>query len=133
MILGLGWTFPCDLWSCGCILVELATGDALFQVSPSLSGFVTHCTELRSVALIIPASGPPLSPPTRAATAGYAWGAYKYAGDSARGRLRALHLHLHLRLLVRKASRGTGTAGWRTPLAHATSAVGAPVPMATLR
>ena len=31
VILGLGWTFPCDIWSCGCILVELATGDALFQ------------------------------------------------------------------------------------------------------
>ena len=26
VILGLGWSFPCDLWSVGCILVELATG-----------------------------------------------------------------------------------------------------------
>lgn len=34
VILGLGWTFPCDIWSCGCILLELATGDALFQVCP---------------------------------------------------------------------------------------------------
>mmetsp|Transcript_10820 Transcript_10820/g.32467 ORF Transcript_10820/g.32467 Transcript_10820/m.32467 type:complete len:449 (-) Transcript_10820:2900-4246(-) len=36
VILGLGWTFPCDLWSCGCILVELATGDALFQTHENL-------------------------------------------------------------------------------------------------
>ena len=37
VILGLGWTYPCDIWSCGCILVELATGDALFQARPRLS------------------------------------------------------------------------------------------------
>ena len=37
VILGLGWTFPCDIWSCGCILVELATGDALFQARGVLS------------------------------------------------------------------------------------------------
>lgn len=28
---GLGWTYPCDIWSIGCILVELFTGDAVFQ------------------------------------------------------------------------------------------------------
>ena len=26
VILGLGWSFPCDLWSMGCILIELLTG-----------------------------------------------------------------------------------------------------------
>ncbi|GAQ88233.1 putative serine/threonine-protein kinase [Klebsormidium nitens] len=36
VILGLGWSFPCDLWSVGCILVELVTGDALFQTHENL-------------------------------------------------------------------------------------------------
>ncbi|KAJ7966004.1 Protein kinase [Quillaja saponaria] len=31
VILGLGWSYPCDLWSVGCILVELCSGGALFQ------------------------------------------------------------------------------------------------------
>lgn len=31
VIMGLGWNYPCDIWSIGCILVELFTGDALFQ------------------------------------------------------------------------------------------------------
>ncbi|KJZ74712.1 hypothetical protein HIM_05829 [Hirsutella minnesotensis 3608] len=31
IILGLGWSYPCDIWSIGCILVEFYTGDALFQ------------------------------------------------------------------------------------------------------
>jgi serine/threonine protein kinase len=33
---GLGWTYPCDLWSVGCILVELCSGDALFQTHENL-------------------------------------------------------------------------------------------------
>ncbi|KAJ3287573.1 dual specificity protein kinase kns1 [Borealophlyctis nickersoniae] len=36
IILGLGWSFPCDLWSVGCILVEFYTGDALFQTHDNL-------------------------------------------------------------------------------------------------
>ena len=31
IVLGLGWSYPCDIWSIGCILVELVTGDALYQ------------------------------------------------------------------------------------------------------
>mmetsp|Transcript_174 Transcript_174/g.610 ORF Transcript_174/g.610 Transcript_174/m.610 type:complete len:762 (-) Transcript_174:124-2409(-) len=31
VILGLGWSYPADMWSAGCILFELYTGDALFQ------------------------------------------------------------------------------------------------------
>ncbi|KAJ3671102.1 hypothetical protein LUZ60_008528 [Juncus effusus] len=36
IILGLGWSQPCDIWSLGCILVELITGEALFQTHENL-------------------------------------------------------------------------------------------------
>ncbi|KAL1925365.1 uncharacterized protein VTP21DRAFT_248 [Calcarisporiella thermophila] len=36
IILGMGWSFPCDIWSIGCILVEFSTGDALFQTHDNL-------------------------------------------------------------------------------------------------
>lgn len=36
IILGLGWSYPCDIWSIGCILVEFLTGDALFQTHDNL-------------------------------------------------------------------------------------------------
>ncbi|CAG8638330.1 16795_t:CDS:2 [Funneliformis caledonium] len=36
VILGLGWSYSCDLWSVGCILVELFTGEALFQTHENL-------------------------------------------------------------------------------------------------
>ncbi|KAF8435522.1 kinase-like domain-containing protein [Terfezia claveryi] len=36
IILGLGWSFQCDIWSIGCILVEFFTGDALFQTHDNL-------------------------------------------------------------------------------------------------
>ncbi|XP_057415160.1 serine/threonine-protein kinase AFC2 isoform X2 [Lotus japonicus] len=36
VILGLGWSYPCDTWSVGCILVELCTGEALFQTHENL-------------------------------------------------------------------------------------------------
>jgi serine/threonine protein kinase len=29
VILGLGWSYPCDMWSVGCIMVELLTGALL--------------------------------------------------------------------------------------------------------
>ncbi|CAG8784975.1 31870_t:CDS:2, partial [Racocetra persica] len=32
----LGWSYACDLWSIGCILVELFTGEALFQTHENL-------------------------------------------------------------------------------------------------
>ncbi|XBI47749.1 hypothetical protein VPH35_111627 [Triticum aestivum] len=36
VILGLGWNYPCDLWSVGCILVELCSEEALFQTHENL-------------------------------------------------------------------------------------------------
>eukprot|EP00898_Chlorokybus_atmophyticus_P007681 jgi/Chlat1/7914/Chrsp68S00583 len=36
VILGLGWSYPCDMWSIGCILIELVTGNALFQTHDNL-------------------------------------------------------------------------------------------------
>ncbi|KAJ6804793.1 serine/threonine-protein kinase AFC1-like isoform X1 [Iris pallida] len=36
VILGLEWNYPCDLWSIGCILVELCSGEALFQTHENL-------------------------------------------------------------------------------------------------
>jgi dual-specificity kinase len=36
IIIGLGWSYPCDIWSIGCILVEFFTGDALFQTHDNL-------------------------------------------------------------------------------------------------
>ncbi|XP_019057306.1 PREDICTED: serine/threonine-protein kinase AFC1 isoform X2 [Tarenaya hassleriana] len=36
VILGIGWNYPCDLWSVGCILVELCSGEALFQTHENL-------------------------------------------------------------------------------------------------
>lgn len=36
VILGLPWTFPIDLYSIGCILVEFFTGDALYQTHDNL-------------------------------------------------------------------------------------------------
>ncbi|PHU06795.1 Serine/threonine-protein kinase AFC2 [Capsicum chinense] len=32
----LGWNYPCDMWSVGCILVELCSGEALFQTHENL-------------------------------------------------------------------------------------------------
>lgn len=34
--IGLGWSFPCDAYSLGCILVEFYTGVALFQTHDNL-------------------------------------------------------------------------------------------------
>ncbi|ODV94388.1 hypothetical protein PACTADRAFT_71070 [Pachysolen tannophilus NRRL Y-2460] len=36
IVLNIGWSFPCDMWSLGCILVELATGETLFRTHEDL-------------------------------------------------------------------------------------------------
>uniref|UniRef100_N1QTF7 Serine/threonine-protein kinase AFC2 n=1 Tax=Aegilops tauschii TaxID=37682 RepID=N1QTF7_AEGTA len=36
VILGHGWSYPCDIWSIGCILVELCSGETLFQTHENL-------------------------------------------------------------------------------------------------
>lgn len=36
IILGMPWSYPCDIFSIGCILVEFFTGDALFQTHDNL-------------------------------------------------------------------------------------------------
>ncbi|KAG2199393.1 hypothetical protein INT47_001575 [Mucor saturninus] len=50
IILGLGWSYPCDIWSIGCILVEFFTGDALFQTHDNLE----HLAMMHSVLGPIP-------------------------------------------------------------------------------
>lgn len=36
IVLGIGWSFPCDMWSIGCILVELVIGEPLFRTHDNL-------------------------------------------------------------------------------------------------
>ncbi|SCU84657.1 LAFA_0D11232g1_1 [Lachancea sp. 'fantastica'] len=36
IVLGLGWSFPCDIWSIGCVLVELVTGESLYPIHENL-------------------------------------------------------------------------------------------------
>ncbi|KAG8925709.1 dual specificity protein kinase kns1 [Tulasnella sp. 419] len=52
IILGLGWSFPCDAFSIGCILVEFYTGLALFQTHDNLE----HLAMMEAVMGKMPAS-----------------------------------------------------------------------------
>ncbi|SCV00671.1 LANO_0F08020g1_1 [Lachancea nothofagi CBS 11611] len=36
IVLGLGWSFPCDIWSTACVLVELVTGESLYPIHENL-------------------------------------------------------------------------------------------------
>ena len=57
VMLGAGWSFPADLWSVGCIVVELYQGNFLFNTHENMEHF----------ALIDKAAGP--FPPTLLARA----------------------------------------------------------------
>ena len=47
VILALTWSYPCDMWSIGCILMELYTGSALFQTHDDIEHLVrTGCNAL---------------------------------------------------------------------------------------
>jgi len=46
----MGWSFPCDAWSIGCILVEFYTGDALFQTHDNLE----HLAMMEAVLGVMP-------------------------------------------------------------------------------
>ncbi|KAG0295050.1 dual specificity protein kinase kns1 [Linnemannia gamsii] len=50
IILGMGWSYPCDIWSVGCILVEFLTGEALFQTHDNLE----HLAMMQAVLGAIP-------------------------------------------------------------------------------
>lgn len=32
VVLGLGWSFPCDIWSIACVLIELVIGESLYPI-----------------------------------------------------------------------------------------------------
>ncbi len=49
VILGLPYDQKVDVWSLGCILAELSSGQVLFQVSPT--GGVSSCRARRGVAV----------------------------------------------------------------------------------
>lgn len=53
IVVGLGWSYPCDAFSLGCILVEFYTGIALFQTHDNLE----HLAMMEMVRL----SPPPFS------------------------------------------------------------------------
>jgi dual-specificity kinase len=49
IILGLGWNRACDLWSLGCIIVELLTGEALYQTHENVEHLKMMDTTLGSL------------------------------------------------------------------------------------
>ncbi|KAH8797080.1 CMGC/CLK protein kinase [Flagelloscypha sp. PMI_526] len=50
IILGLGWSYPCDVYSLSCILVEFYTGNALFQTHDNLE----HLAMMEKVMNLMP-------------------------------------------------------------------------------
>lgn len=52
VVLSLGWSMPCDMWSMGCILVELLTGTTLFHAHDNLE----HVAAMQAVLGTVPRS-----------------------------------------------------------------------------
>lgn len=52
IIMGHGWSFPCDIWSVGAILIELISGETLFQTHENLE----HLAMMQQVLGPIPES-----------------------------------------------------------------------------
>eukprot|EP00123_Amoebidium_parasiticum_P015556 comp23029_c5_seq2/m.36810 comp23029_c5_seq2/g.36810 ORF comp23029_c5_seq2/g.36810 comp23029_c5_seq2/m.36810 type:complete len:522 (-) comp23029_c5_seq2:609-2174(-) len=52
VILEIPWSYPCDMWSVGCILAELYTGDALFQTHENME----HLAMMEAILGKIPAA-----------------------------------------------------------------------------
>ena len=54
--LGLEWTFPCDMWSVGCIIFELFEGERVFDVSGLTGSIPSHLAMMqRLTGLALPA------------------------------------------------------------------------------
>lgn len=48
IIMGLGWSYPCDIWSVGCNLVEFLTGEPLFATHDNLDN-LEHLAMMEAV------------------------------------------------------------------------------------
>ncbi len=71
VVLGLGWSYPADMWSIGCIIAELATGawvggfanDAMIWVQPWRCNRI-KCVVVTAATLSCLAAPPPASQAT---------------------------------------------------------------------
>jgi dual-specificity kinase len=46
---GLDWTFPCDMWSVGCIILELFEGDRVFDISGMTGSIPQHLAMMQQL------------------------------------------------------------------------------------
>ena len=63
IIMQLGWSYPADMWSMGCILVELLTGEVLFGLGQAQSdNTLAHIAAMHQLLGPFPCAAP-LPPP----------------------------------------------------------------------